>query len=212
MKLYPIAVILLMLTGCGNNANNPSTAEATPAATLTPAADAVKWEGYIKIKALEIPDNAVKLIAQDWMLITAGDETAFNTMTASWGALGEIWGKPVFITTVRDSRYTYQFLEANDYYTLCFFDEEYRPKLEMLGSRSGRDTDKIKDSGLTPVVTPKGSMAFSEARIIIECRKLYSAPFDPAQFDDKGVYDSVYGRESSMHTQYIGQIENVWIK
>ena len=214
MKQILTIFTLCLLVSCGNN---PKTEEQVPeSATTTASGDAtppVQWNGYTKIKAMDIPDNAVKLIARDWMLITAGNETSFNTMTASWGALGEIWAKPVFITTVRDSRYTHRFLEANEYYTLCFFDEAHRSKLELLGSKSGRDTEKIKESALTPVATPKGSMAFAEARMIIECKKLYSAPFQAAEFDDRETYDSVYtGHETAMHTQYIGQIVNVWVK
>ena len=201
-----------LLSSCGNNtAPREQTAENTPSTAA--AEPAVQWNGYTKVKAMDIEQNAVKLVAKDWMLITAGDETSFNTMTASWGALGELWAKPVFISFVRDSRYTHRFLEANEYYTLCFFDEPYREKLQLLGSKSGRDTDKVKESGLTPVATPKGSMAFGEARMIIECKKLYSAPFDRAQFDDSEIYEAIYtGHETGMHTQYIGQIVNVWVK
>lgn len=213
MKKILIAIALLsLMASCQNNSN---TNEQTPAETTAAADNTEKntWNGYTKVKAMDIERNAVTLVAKDWMLITAGNETSFNTMTASWGALGELWAKPVFISFVRESRYTHQFIEANDHYTLCFFDEEYREKLQLLGSKSGRDTDKIKESGLTPVATPKGSMAFEEASMIIECKKLYSAPFLPEEFDDKEIFTSIYsGHESSMHTQYIGQIVNVWVK
>ena len=204
---------LALLASCQNNTNTNEQTAQTPAAPSADTAEKITWNGYTKVKAMDIERNAVTLVAKDWMLITAGNETSFNTMTASWGALGELWAKPVFMSFVRESRYTHQFIEDNDYYTLCFFDEAYRDKLQLLGSKSGRDTDKIKESGLTPVATPQGSMAFEEARMIIECKKLYSAPFLPEEFDDPEIYTSVYsGHESSMHTQYIGQIVNVWVK
>ena len=214
MKKIVTLSALCLLASCGNA---PKTDETAAETTLPTTADTttppVQWNGYTKVKAMDIERNAVALVAKDWMLITAGNEVSFNTMTASWGALGELWAKPVFMCFVRESRYTHQFMQDNDYYTLCFFDEAYRDKLQLLGSKSGRDTDKIKESGLTPVATPLGSMAFAEARMIIECKKLYSAPFDPANFHDAGLFSSIYtGHETSMHTQFIGQTVNVWVK
>ena len=212
MKRILIALMLsVLLVSCGNNANTEQAVETTPAAA--DATPVVQWNGYTKIKAMDIERNAVSLVAKDWMLITAGNESSFNTMTASWGTLGELWAKPVFMCFVRESRYTHQFMEASDYYTLCFFDEPHRDKLQLLGSKSGRDSDKIKESGLTPVVTPQGAMAFEEARMIIECKKLYSAPFAQENFNDEEIYKAIYtGHETSMHTQYIGQIVHVWVK
>lgn len=166
----------------------------------------------VKIDVTEIPDNVVKLISQDWMLITSGNSNSFNTMTASWGFLGEIWGKHSSIIAVRDSRYTYEFLENNDTYTLSFFSEDYRDALNICGTRSGRDTDKIKESGLTPKKMDSGLMSFEEARLIIECRKLYSEPFQRECFADKSILEKIYDDETSMHTMYIGEIMNVWMK
>ena len=172
-----------------------------------------KWSGFSKIEPTAISENAIQLIGKEWMLITAGDESAFNTMTASWGCLGEIWSKPVSMITVRDSRYTYEFLQKGDYYSLSFFSKDYRNTLATLGSKSGRDTDKIKESGLTPVVTPTGTMSFKEAKLVIECKKLYAEPFKEESFIDKETFEKIYVKgDPSMHTFYIGEIVNVWIK
>jgi len=171
-----------------------------------------QWNGYRKIEPTDIKDNVIKLIGKEWMLITSGNEDSFNTMTASWGGLGEIWFKPVSMITVRDTRYTYEFLQKNDYYTLSFFPDRLKNKLSLLGSKSGRDADKVKEAGLTPIDTPKGSKAFSEARMIIECRKLYSEPFNKESILDKDIVNKVYGSETSMHTLYIGEIVNVWVR
>lgn len=165
-----------------------------------------------KIDATEIPDNVIKLIGQDWMLITAGNKDSFNTMTASWGGLGEMWGKHVSMITVRDIRYTYEFLEKNESYTLSFFTEDYKGALQICGSKSGRDTDKIKESGLTPKVLESGLMGFEQARLIIECKKLYAEPIKAKSFIDRKILDDFYTAETAMHTLYIGEITNVWIK
>lgn len=201
---------LLLLVSC-QNAGTPAGEKSETAAADT--TKKIEWNGYTKIKAMEIDDNAIRLISQDWMLITAGSPESFNTMTASWGALGEVWSKPVAMITVRQSRYTYQFLTSNEYYTLSFFDENYKSKLLLLGSKSGRDTDKVKESGLTPMATPSGSMAFAEAKMILECRKLYSAPLAKENFADQDIFEKVYtGEDTALHDLFIGQIVNVWVK
>ena len=106
-----------------------------------------------------------------WALLTAGDNDSFNTMTISWGGLGTLWNKPVATTYVRTSRYTHEFLDNNDYFTVSFFPEEYKKQLGVLGSKSGRDMDKIHDSGLTPK-SVDGSVTFEEAEVTLLCKKL----------------------------------------
>jgi len=172
MKKILIAIGLCAFLGARQNSPTANQPEAETVTAQTPDGEPARlWNGYTKISPLDIPENAIKLISKDWMLITAGNEAAYNTMTASWGALGEIWGKPASIIAVRGSRYTHEFTEANEFYTLCFFEEAHRDKLQLLGTKSGRDTDKIKESGLTPVATPEGSTAFEEAWLILECKK-----------------------------------------
>ncbi|GAI13637.1 unnamed protein product, partial [marine sediment metagenome] len=99
----------------------------------------------------DINDNVFKLIGSDWMLVTAGTPGSFNTMTAAWGGWGVLWTRNICFCVIRPSRYTYQFAEKATGYTLCFFEEKYRKVLEFCGSKSGRDVDKIAETGLTPV-------------------------------------------------------------
>lgn len=98
-----------------------------------------------------LSDNAFKLIGKDWMLITAGTPESFNTMTASWGGLGVLWERKVAFCFIRPTRYTREFVERSQNFTLSFFEETHRKALGFIGSHSGRDTDKIKETGLTPV-------------------------------------------------------------
>jgi len=151
-----------------------------------------------------IKDNTFKLIGADWMLITSGDINDHNTMTASWGAFGELWHKKVCFCFVRPTRYTYKFIEESDTFTLCFFDDSYRDVLTYCGTKSGRDVNKVADMGLTPVEGEMGSVHFSQARLVIECRKVYIHDLDPDDFLDPAVHDEY--PQKDYHRMYIGEV------
>jgi flavin reductase (DIM6/NTAB) family NADH-FMN oxidoreductase RutF len=166
--------------------------------------------GYKKIAPDKIPGNIVKMLSEDWMLITAGDKDKFNMMTASWGGLGFLYEKPVAFCFINPTRYTYQLMENKDTYTLTFYTEAYRDALKYCGSKSGKDTDKVKGSGLTPITTPSGSKAFSQAWLIIECRKMVAQSLQAESISDKSLKENWTGKQ--MHKMYIGEIINVWVK
>jgi flavin reductase (DIM6/NTAB) family NADH-FMN oxidoreductase RutF len=160
------------------------------------------------IEARQLTDNPFRLIADDWMLITAGPPHAFNTMTASWGGVGHIWGRDVCWCVVRPVRYTFEFMERNDAFTLSFFADEFRPALNLLGTKSGRDGDKVVESGLRPVAGPlDGTTTFAEARIVMACRKVYWHDITPANFVDPSIEES-YPRKD-YHRMYFGEIAHV---
>ena len=167
-------------------------------------------EGYKQLSPDKIPGNIIKMLNEDWMLITAGTDEKFNMMTAGWGGLGVLYSKPVATCFINPLNYTYQFMETSDTYTFTFYTEAYREALQYCGSNSGRDTDKVKGSGLTPITTPSGSKAFSEAWLIIECRKLVAQSLShDALFDEKVKSESI-GKQ--LPKMYIGEIINVWVK
>jgi flavin reductase (DIM6/NTAB) family NADH-FMN oxidoreductase RutF len=149
-------------------------------------------------------DNVFELIGDGWMLVTAGNADAFNTMTASWGGMGVIWGKKVCFCVVRPGRYTYRFMEASESFTLSFFDEPYRKALTYCGSHSGRDVDKVKETGLTPAMD-KGGIYFTEARLVMVLKKLYFQDLDPAHFLDPTI-DSTHYPHKDYHRMYVGEI------
>ena len=162
------------------------------------------------ISALSTLDE-FKLIGQDWMLITAGTINSFNTMTASWGGLGVLWNKNVATIYVRPSRYTHEFIEKNDRLTLSFFPESCRPALQVCGSRSGRDCDKVAQAGLHQLELPSGAITFSEARLVLECRKLFKTEMEEENFCDKDIFEKWYSvDEGAPHTIYILEIEKVY--
>lgn len=145
-------------------------------------------------------------IGKQWMLVSAGQQDDMNTMTASWGGLGVLWNKPVSTAYIRPSRYTMEFIEREAYYSLCFFDESYREALTFCGRHSGRDTDKIAQTGLTPCYG-EAAPYFEEAELVLICRKLYTQDMDPAGFVDSALEDNYHGTD--YHRQYIGEIVKV---
>ncbi len=192
------AALLLSSCGNGNKANEPE--------AKTTTSD--KWQ---EIKPQEIDVNAVKMFADDWMLLSAGKDTSMNMMTIAWGALGEVWGKPTVTIYVSTDRYTYKFLEENEYFTVTAFPEQFRDKLQYLGSVSGRDEDKVKGSGLTPEFTKLGNPIYKEATLAIECKKLYGQQLQKElmPLEQRQWYDE---KKQGVHVMYIGEIVNVWKK
>ena len=122
-----------------------------------------------EVKIEELSFNPFTKISKEWMLITAGDEEKHNTMTASWGGVGIMWGMNVATAYIRPQRYTKEFVDAEEMFTLSFFKEDYRKALNLCGSKSGRDCDKDKEAGLTPYYTD-GTTAYEEADLIFVCR------------------------------------------
>ena len=137
-------------------------------------------------------EDIISIIGKEWMLITAGDIQHFNTMTASWGGVGFLWGKPVAFVFIRPERYTHDFVEQNDRLTLTFFDEVDKDILNFCGTKSGRDYDKVKETGLRPVATPGGNVSFDQARLTIEGRKLYKTRLTADGFIDKAALAQPY--------------------
>lgn len=167
-------------------------------------------EKFKSISPEKISENTFKLIGKDWMLITAGNIDKFNTMTASWGGLGVLWNKNIAICFIRPQRYTYEFMEKADVFTLSFFDEKYRAALQLCGSKSGRDIDKAKAAGITPVTGDSGSIYFEEAKLVLECRKIYYQDINPEYFLDKGIQKNYPARD--YHRMYVGEIINCLAK
>jgi flavin reductase (DIM6/NTAB) family NADH-FMN oxidoreductase RutF len=158
---------------------------------------------FIEIRPDQLTDNPFKLINTDWMLVAAGTPEKFNMMTASWGGLGVLWERKVAFAFVRPTRYTYEFIERSAGFTLSFFTEEHRKALEFCGSHSGRDTDKAKKTGLTPVHEGE-FVLFNEARLVLACRKLYYQDIGPERFLDPKI-ETMYPQKD-YHRMYVGEI------
>lgn len=164
---------------------------------------------FNKVAVSNIEMNAIDMIGKQWMLITAGSPENYNTMTASWGGMGELWNKPVVFIFVRPQRFTFEFVEKHDYFTCSFFDESYRESLNYCGKYSGRDVDKAAETGLMPVASAN-SVAFEQARLYIECRKIYSDDIKPENFLLNSI--SKHYPKKDYHRMYIGEITEIGLK
>ncbi|MBN1559420.1 flavin reductase [candidate division KSB1 bacterium] len=158
----------------------------------------------------EFNTNIFDLWDNQWFLLTCGDFASkrFNSMTVSWGSLGIMWNKPFAQVVVRPTRYTFEFMEKFDFFTLCAFDRQYRKALQLIGSYSGRHGDKIARAGLTPVAAQcVAAPCFAEARLVLECRKIFWQDFDPAHFLDASIAAN-YAKKD-YHRIYFGEVLNI---
>ncbi len=159
------------------------------------------------IDLTQLKINPFTLIGKEWMLVTAGDERKYNMMTASWGGIGVMWGKNVSITVIRPQRYTLEFVDEKEYYSLSFFDEKDKPALNYCGSHSGREVNKEKETGLTPVFDAEAPY-FSQAKLVLICRKLHKQKLDPSGFIDKTI-DAQWYPQKDYHECFVGEIVGV---
>ena len=162
---------------------------------------------FEQIDPKSLDQNVFSLIGDQWMLLTAGTGEKCNTMTASWGGLGVLWGKPVATVYIRPQRYTLEFVEREEKFTLAFFGEEYRKAMALCGSKSGRDIDKVKECGFT-VETADGAPYFAQADLVLVCKKAYWQDMDPTHFLDWEI-DGKWYPEKDYHRIFIGEIETV---
>ena len=165
---------------------------------------------FKEISAKELSDNPFQLIGDEWMLVTATSNNRTNTMTASWGGLGFMWKKDVAFIVIRPQRYTKEFIDNSDTLSLSFFDSSFKKKLSYLGTVSGRDEDKIANSGLT-LNTSDDAPYFEEARLVLECKKLFSQPMEADSFLDEDIIKTWYP-DSDYHTLYIVEITKALTK
>lgn len=157
----------------------------------------------------DLNQNAVSMIADRWLLVAAGTQEKYNMMTASWGALGEMWGKDIATVVIRPTRYTYEFMEREDYFTISVFGDDLKQKVHSVcGSKSGRDLDKTQATGLTPVFD--GGVYFEQAEIVLVCKKIYVSDLDPKNFVDKSLDEKWYNND--YHRMYVGEIVKTLMK
>lgn len=165
---------------------------------------------FKEIKTEELNKSAFKLIGKDWMLITAENNKKVNTMTASWGGFGVMFDKDVAYIVLRPQRYTKEFVDSSDTFSLTFLDDTFRKKLAYLGSVSGKDEDKISKANLT-IQHENNTPYFEEGNMVIICKKIYAQDFKPECFILNELEQKVYPNKD-YHTFYIAEIEKILIK
>ena len=161
-----------------------------------------------EIKPEECGENVFSLIGKERMQVAAGDETKANAMTASWGGLGVMWGKNVAYIVIRPQRYTKEFIDNGERFSLNILPEEYRSALNYMGQVSGRDADKMKESGLT-VQFLEHTPVFEESRMVLVCRKMYAQVMEEESFLQQETVERWYPQKD-YHTMYIAEIEKIY--
>lgn len=157
----------------------------------------------------DFKENVINIIANEFMLITAGNKEKYNMMTASWGFMGEMWGEDSVAVVVRPSRYTMELINNSDYFTLTFYGED-KSVHKICGSKSGRDIDKTKATGLTPIANDD-YVYFDEARLVLVVKKKYVQPMSKDFLTDKAVDEKWY-KDGDWHNLIIGSIERIYVK
>jgi flavin reductase (DIM6/NTAB) family NADH-FMN oxidoreductase RutF len=212
MKKSLFLLSVLFMVSCANRENKDN---GTQTADSQNVKDLSFDELFSKISANEISDNIFKLVGEDITVITAGKESHFNSMAASWGGVGILFNKPVTWCMLRANRYTFEIIKNEHTYTLSYFPEEYKEQVLFFGSKSGRNSDKMKETTLTPVQTPSGNMTYKEARLTLECKLTEVTAVNPDDFynqEDKDFIAGGFEEAKEYHRLVFGEITNVWIK
>jgi len=165
---------------------------------------------FKEINPYEIAENPFKLLNKDWALVSVKNGEIENPMTISWGGVGIMWNKPVAFTFIRPQRYTFSLLENQEFYSLNFFEEDFREALKFCGSKSGRDFDKAKETGLSPCYDEKAPY-YKEAKLVLICRKMYAQNLNEESIIDTEAVASAYNGDD-YHKMYISEIVKVLIK
>ncbi|OAV68450.1 Flavoredoxin [Bacteroidales bacterium Barb6XT] len=170
---------------------------------------------FKQISPEEIPDDVFTLAGKVFPVITAGKEEHYNSMTGSGGGMGLLFKKPVTWCVLRTDRYTLELILKEQTYTMSYFPDEYKKQVFFLGSKSGRDSEKMKEVELTSVQTPFGNMSFKEAGLIIECKLTQITAANPDDFysqEAKDYLNEAYKDANDYRKYVFGEITRVWVK
>lgn len=163
-----------------------------------------------ELTTAEFQESPFKVIGKDWFLVTAKSNNKVNTMTASWGGMGVMWGKDVVYVVIRPQRYTKEFIDGSNTFSLTVMDNSYRDKLNYFGKVSGRNEDKINISGLE-ISEELNTPYFKDGKYVFICKKLYAQEMNPDCFLSEGLNDKWY-LNKDYHTLYIAEIEKILVK
>ena len=166
---------------------------------------------FKECKIKDIKESFSSLIGEKYALVTVADEEKVNMMTASWGSMGILWNKNIVNMVIRPSRYTYDFMMKNDYFTLNFLSDGNEEIYKFCGTKSGRDYDKIAETGLVPVELKNSAFAFDKSEYVFVCKTLYKQPMNRECFNDADYAEKTYPTDD-IHTMFIAEIEEIYVK
>jgi flavin reductase (DIM6/NTAB) family NADH-FMN oxidoreductase RutF len=220
MKYLFLSLLIISVLSCSNaDKQTPQTASET--ATVT---NAISYEGvkeksfdqlFKEIKPNEIDDNFIGLVQKDFIVITAGREDYYNSMVAGDGGFGVLMGKPATFCGLRHTRYTLEVILKDSVYTMSFFDEQFRDGFMIFGQKSGRDSEKMKETTLAAVTTPSGKVTFKEAKLVIECKLAQTHTVNPDEvYSDynRKFFEDAYKEVGGYHKIVFGDITGVWVR
>lgn len=219
-KIILLLVSVVLLSSCNNaskeqNADKQTTDSTTVSTTTADVANKSFDELFKSIDAKDIDQNIFKLLEENHSVITAGNDSLYNSMTASWGGWGRLYEKQVAWCTLGAGRYTLELIKKNGQYTFSFFDEAYKDQVLYLGSKTGRDSNKMKELKLTKVDTPSGNITYKEAFLVLECKLIQQStinPEDVKEAEDKDFLNKAYKNVKGYHQLLIGDITKVWLR
>ena len=171
-----------------------------------------EWD-YMTVSPEEFDENIFNLVGKDWTVITAGEEP--NSMVASWGGVGIMFNKPVTWCFLRANRYTLEKIKETGFYTMSYFPEQYKGDIMPFGTKSGRNTDKMAQTHLTPILTPAGAPAYKEAKIIIECKLIAAPTVSKDEFytqEGKDFLQGGYDEAKDWHKLVYGEITKIYVR
>lgn len=219
-KIFLLLVSIALLSSCNNvskeqNADKQTNDSTTVSTATADVADKSFDELFKSIDAKDIDQNIFKLLEENHSVITAGTDSLYNSMTASWGGWGRLYEKQVAWCTLGAGRYTLELIKKNGTYTFSFFDKAYKDQVLYLGSKTGRDSDKMKELKLTKVDTPSGNITYKEAFLVLECKLIQQSTINPAdvkESEDKEFLEKAYKNVKGYHQLLIGDITKVWLR
>jgi len=212
VKIAEISLILQRLLGKIMKKSTIITAFTAILMMAVTPAFAQEENGFKKFSVEEgFADNGFQWF-RDAQLLAAGDKEKSNAMTIGWGGIGTLWRKTALTVYVAEKRYTKEFMDKAEYFTVMSFDVENSKVLTYMGHNSGRDGNKAQDLDLHTAYTANGTPYYTEATTVIECKIMYAAPFDPQYFKSdvpKNLYSNF---PAGIHSMYIGEVVNAWKK
>lgn len=179
---------------------------------VTTSAFGQEEQGFKKINVTEnFTENGFQWF-RDAQLLAAGNREKSNAMTIGWGGIGTLWGRTALTVYVAEKRYTKEFMDREQYFTVMSFDVAQSRVLTYMGRNSGRDGDKAEALGLHVAYTANGTPYYTEATMVIECKTMYAAPFDPQYFKSE-VPERMYSNfPAGIHSMYIGEVVGAWVR
>ncbi len=222
MRKSLLLVITIALFASCTGSGNQQSSEAKESKQVTTAnltQEEIKAKSFDElfksIRPEEIPESVFKLVGSDYTVITAGKPDNYNSMVASYGGWGQLFDVPVTWCFLRANRFTLEYMRKEQSYTMAYFDAPYKEQIMLFGTKSGRDTDKMKQHTLTSVQTPSGNISYKEAKLIIECKLTEVTTVSPDDFYNQKGKDFVtdgYNEAKDYHKLVFGDISNVWVR